>query len=196
MNLTGTRNFILEKLRKELKPTLYYHTLDHTIDVEDEVIRLCECEKTNLNLSIIIRTAALFHDAGMIITYDEHESASVDIAREILPQFQYTPEEIDLVSDLILVTKLPQRPTTHAEQIICDADLDNLGRQDFFLHSFRLKLEWELNGILTCDFKEWLNLQIKFLEDHTFFTEIAIATRQEKKMKNLSEIKEIIQVHK
>jgi uncharacterized protein len=195
MDLERARNYIITRLGKELNPSLYYHTLEHTLDVQESVIRLCRCENTDTKLNHIIQTAALFHDAGMIITYEEHEVASVDIAREILPQFLYTPEEIDLVSDLILVTRLPQRPKTHAEEIICDADLDNLGRQDFFLHSFRLKLEWELNGILTCDLKEWLHRQVKFLEDHDFFTADAIATRQEKKMKNLAEIKKIIQDH-
>jgi len=193
MNLEGARNYIITRLGKELNSTLYYHTLEHTLDVKESVIRLCRYEDTDIKLNHIIQTAALFHDAGMIITYDEHEIASVDIARKILPQFLYIPEEIDLVSDLILVTRLPQRPKTHAEEIICDADLDNLGRQDFFLHSFRLKLEWELNGILTCDLKEWLHRQVKFLEDHKFFTGNAIATRHEKKMKNLAEIKEVIQ---
>lgn len=195
MDLESARNYIVKRLGKELNPSLYYHTLEHTLDVVESVIRLCRCEKTDLELNHIIQTAALFHDAGMIITYDEHEIVSVDIARKILPQFLYSPEEIDLVSDLILVTKLPQRPKTRAEEIICDADLDNLGRQDFFLHSFRLKLEWELNGILACDLNEWLHRQVKFLEDHNFFTVYAIASRQEKKMKNLAEIKEIIQKH-
>lgn len=193
MDLEGAKNYIVTRLGKELSPTLYYHTLEHTIDVLDNVIRLCHCEKTDKELGRIIQTAALFHDAGMIVRYDEHEAVSVEIARKILPQFLYSPEQIDLVSDLILVTKLPQRPKTRAEEIICDADLDNLGRQDFFIHSFRLKLEWELNGILTCDLEEWFHNQVKFLEDHKFFTAEALSTRQAKKMQNLTEIKNIIQ---
>jgi uncharacterized protein len=192
MDLEGARTFIIKKLAKELSPSLYYHTLDHTLDVQEVTIRLCSCEKTDPEQNLILQTAALYHDAGMVITYDEHELASVVIAREVLPRFSYTKKEIDLISELIMVTKLPQRPSTHLEQIICDADLDNLGRPDFFIHSFRLKLEWELNGILTCDMKTWLKRQIKFLEDHTFFTKEAISSRNGKKMQNLDEIIEIM----
>ena len=37
----------------------------------------------------------------------------------------------DLFSQLILATKVPQKPKNKLEKIICDADLDYLGREDF-----------------------------------------------------------------
>ena len=53
--------------------------------------------------SVLIETAAIYHDAGMIITYLDHESASAQMAREILPQFEYSPREIEIVESLIMV---------------------------------------------------------------------------------------------
>jgi hypothetical protein len=64
-------------------------------------------------------------------TYRNHEEAGVEIAREILPDYDYTQEQIDHICQLIMKTKLPPKPVYLLEQIICDADLDYLGRVDF-----------------------------------------------------------------
>ncbi|MCX6251487.1 MAG: HD domain-containing protein [Bacteroidetes bacterium] len=193
MNFTEAKHFVLNRLRTELSPTLFYHCLAHTLDVCKVAQRIMKSEKTDPYTGLLIETAALFHDAGMIVQYKDHEMASVEIARATLPRFLYTPNEIDNISELIRVTTLPQRPKSFTEQIICDADLDYLGREDYLMSSFALKLEWEINGIRTCTLKEWLYQQIEFLEDHQFFTSSTIALRQEKKLKNLAEIKEIVQ---
>jgi metal-dependent HD superfamily phosphatase/phosphodiesterase len=38
---------------------------------------------------LILKTAALFHDVGHTVAYDDHEYQSTLIAREMLPQFNY-----------------------------------------------------------------------------------------------------------
>ena len=149
-------------------------------------------EQIDPQTSVIILTAALFHDAGMLINYKDHEIASVDIARNVLPDFSYSSGEIADICSLIMVTKLPQRPESYEGQLLCDADMDNLGREDFFIQSFRLKLELELNGIATSSLKMWLSNLVQFLEDHKYYTKSAIEQRQQKKVKNLTELKEIV----
>lgn len=52
-------------------------------------------------------------------------------ARQYLPHFGYTGDEIEQVCDIIMATQMPQNPHNHLGQIICDADLDYLGRNDF-----------------------------------------------------------------
>ena len=191
MDFEGAKQFILDKLRKELKPTLYYHDISHTLDVYDSVKRIASLEKVNSTDLLLLKTAALFHDSGMLRTYTGHEEASCEIANKYLPGFGYSPEAIKLINKMIIATKLPQNASGHLEQIICDGDLDYLGRDDFFMISHRLKLEWNLQNFNPTTLREWYKLQINFLGNHKFFTKSAIQTREERKQKNLNEIKEI-----
>jgi predicted metal-dependent HD superfamily phosphohydrolase len=182
MDFAGARKYILGRMSKELNPSLTYHTVEHTLDMHGAVIRLMEMEKiVDEHERLLIETAAIYHDAGMMISYNDHETQSVLIAGEMLPKFGYSLEDIDEVAGLILVTKLPQMPTTLHEKILCDADLDSLGRDDFFVESFKLQLEWNLT------------FEIKFFTGHTYFTESGRALRQEKKRKNLLEITTILE---
>jgi uncharacterized protein len=192
MDFIRASEYIIQRLRAELSPALYYHCVEHTIDVYEATLRLNESENIDAHSRKLIETAALFHDAGMVIQYSNHEARSVDLIRESLPGFGYTKTEIDEISRLIMVTRLPQRAITLHEQIICDADLDYLGRDDFFIHSFRLKLEWQVNRIKITTLREWLDIQIRFLTEHHYFTNSAILLRNEKKLRLLEELKQLV----
>jgi len=193
MDFDAASGYLIQRLRRELNQTLSYHCVEHTLDVLDAATRLTNLEHVGPREKKLILTASLFHDAGMIVQYHDHESASVDLATAILPEFGYTKPDIDEIAGLIMVTKLPQRPYSHAEQIICDADLDYLGRDDFFILSFRLQLEWKLNGIRDTSLAEWLDIQVRFLSDHRYFTNSAIILRNEIKLKHLQEVSQICQ---
>jgi hypothetical protein len=128
----------------------------------------------------------------MIVQYRDHEAASVRLAEEILPGFGYSASEINEIAGLILVTRLPQRPYNHLEQIICDADLDYLGRDDFYVNSFKLRNEWQANDIRHNTLQEWFDIQIKFLSDHQYFTKSAMLARDKMKQKHLQELKQVM----
>jgi predicted metal-dependent HD superfamily phosphohydrolase len=192
MEFEGAKEYILARLARELDPTLCYHSIHHTHDVYEAAVRIAELEKVagrDLNLLL---TAALFHDAGMMVGYENHEEVSATMAREILPSFRFTEEDIAVVTGLILVTRLPQNAGSKLEEIICDADLDYLGRDDFFIHSFQLRLEWDLHGVRKSSLKEWLEIQVQFLSGHNYFTKSAIALRDELKQKHLYEVQNLL----
>jgi len=192
MNYSGVKTFILEKLSRELKPTLFYHDLNHTLDVLRSVERLATLEKITGDDLILLQTASLFHDAGMIKTYIGHEQASTELTQEFLPAFDFTPDQIGKINKMIMTTKLPQSATGALEQILCDADLDYLGRDDFFMIAHRLKLEWVIQKIKPTTLREWYFLQIAFLTNHRYFTKSANELREAKKQENLLQIKEIM----
>lgn len=192
MDYQGVKKIIIKKLSEELKPDLYYHDLSHTFDVLNSVERLSELEKISEEEKTLIKTAALFHDSGMLKTYTGHEEASCEIVMKTLPAFHYSENDISLINKMIMATKLPQNAMSKPEQIICDADLDYLGRDDFFMISHRLKLEWNVFKIKTTTLKEWYFLQIDFLSKHNYFTKAAIETREPGKQQNLSQIIEIM----
>jgi exopolyphosphatase/pppGpp-phosphohydrolase len=194
MDFAGARDYIIGRMRKELNPSLTYHTIEHTLDMHRAAIRLMETEHfDDEHERLLIETAAIYHDAGMMVSYNDHETQSVLIAGEMLPTFGYSLEDIDEVAGLILVTKLPQMPATLPEQILCDADLDSLGRDDFFIQSFQLQLEWKLNGIAQTTLEEWLRFEVEFFTGHEYFTKSGRELRQEQKRKNFLEITTILE---
>ncbi|NCU32591.1 MAG: phosphohydrolase [Candidatus Moranbacteria bacterium] len=140
----------------------------------------------------MVKTACLFHDSGMLKTYIGHEEASCELVSETLPKFGYLPEAIASINKMIMTTKLPQSAESQLEKIICDADLDYLGRDDFYMISHRLKYEWDIYNIRKTSLKEWYRLQIDFLKNHRFFTRSAITSREQRKQQNLMEIFEML----
>ena len=68
-------------------------------------------------------------------------------------------------------------PTTLLQQIICDADLDYLGRADFATISNNLKLEFLHFGIVA-DIASWEKLQMKFLSNHQYYSKSSQRLRE------------------
>jgi uncharacterized protein len=188
MNLAVVKEFVVNYLSGKLNPVFHYHDLAHTLDVHESVIRIAGGEDISREEMQLLETAALFHDIGMTEQYDDHEIASVALSRSLLPGLGYNEREIEMVCSLIMATKLPTGPLTLPERIICDADLDYLGRSDFFMRSFQLRTEWELFGVMNCDPVEWLQFEAVFLRTHDYFTDSARTLREAGKKHNLDYI--------
>ncbi|MDP4290295.1 MAG: HD domain-containing protein [Bacteroidota bacterium] len=184
---------ILSRLESEFQPCLYYHNLSHTLDVSDATLRLAKLEGVDSHYTILLATAALLHDVGMLENYAEHEIASVRVAQRMLPELEYTQEDMDEICNLILATRLPQEATTLGEMIICDADLDYLGRDDFFMIAHRLRCEWNCQG-RNYTLKEWYTMQASFLMKHHYFTRSAIMLREQTKQIHLQQILELLKM--
>jgi uncharacterized protein len=191
MNLHGARDFIINKLKNELAPYYYYHNVLHTEDVHEAVVRLAESEQISGHDLILVETAAYFHDSGILIKYIGHEEESVKIVKEVLPAFGYSDPEIGIINGMILSTYINGHVDTLAKKVLCDADLDYLGRPDYFLIAQRLRLEWSSLGE-PISLKNWYISQVKYFEQHTYFTQSAIRLRNKGKEENLSQIKELL----
>jgi hypothetical protein len=74
------------------------------------------------------------------------------------------------------------------EEVMCDADLDYLGRDDFWEISDKLRRELKEHGKINSD-RKWDEIQVGFFEKHRYFTQTSIALRQDKKMFHLQQIK-------
>lgn len=180
---------ILGRLDNDLDPALKYHTARHTRDVMESTLRLAKAENISEAETHLLRVAALMHDVGFLRSFEDHEKHGADLAREILPEYGYNKEEIEVVARLIMATRVPQQPTDLLEHIICDADLDYLGRPDFFEVGNRLFKEFLARKIVN-DFCEWDKVQVSFLGNHQYFTETARATRAELKATHLQAVKD------
>ena len=191
MDYLQTEIFIKEKLRKELPRNLFYHGYEHTLDVLEATERISQEENIEHEDLLLLKTAALFHDSGFLHGYAEHEKAGCKIACETLPGYDYTHEEIEIICGMIMATKIPQNPQTHLEEILCDADLDYLGRNDFEPIAESLFQELIGQNIVNNE-KEWNRIQENFLSNHHYFTVYSKINREAEKQKQLQRIKSIV----
>ncbi len=160
---------MLERLRKDLPRNLFYHGIEHTLDVIDRVTSLGKAEGVYGKELELLRVAAAYHDAGFLINNRDHERLGCKLVRAELPDFGFTPQAIEAICGMIRATKIPQSPRNHLQEIICDADLDYLGRSDFYVIGKRLFKELAAYRILSTE-EEWNQLQIRFLRSHQYWT--------------------------
>ena len=191
IQFTDIQEIILDKLEKELPDYLYYHNVKHTVDVVTEVELIGWAEGCTDEEILLLKTAALFHDAGHTVSYDNHEFHGTQLAREMLPAYNYTPEQIDRICEIIMATQLPPKPANLLESIICDSDLDYLGRSDFIPVSNTLYEELKAQNKIG-SLNDWNKLQVKFITGHQYFTETARRLREVNKRQQIERIQSLI----
>ncbi len=179
---------ILDQMQKKWPSHLTYHTLSHTYDVANVCcgyIDRYDIDDTNANL---LRIAAICHDIGYLVGSQGHEEVSIEMVRPFLEPV-LEKEHLEQVNNMIRATKVPQQPKTFFEEILADSDMDYLGRKDYDEKSGLLYLEFLRDGLIK-DGKDWLELQIRFLENHTYFTPYAKEYRAPQKNKKILELRQ------
>jgi signal transduction histidine kinase/predicted metal-dependent HD superfamily phosphohydrolase len=192
MNYQEAESFVFDYLEQHLSPKLHYHSFDHTRDVMQASVKLCEMEQLSEEQTILVRTAALLHDSGFAKQYQRNEPIGAANAAEWLPRFGYSPEQIESVKELILATDITRQPNGLLQKILRDADLDYIGRHDFFSISQRLREELFEHG-KSIKLVEWHLIEKDFLEKHVYYTDSAYRLRNRGKHENLEEIKALLQ---
>ncbi len=192
MDYRAAKHFILARLQSELSDQLHYHGLHHTLDVLRVAKSLCASEGVHGRGLGLVKTAALFHDCGFVKNkHAGHEFEGCLIARTALPGFGYTGEDIEAICGMIMATKIPQSPTNILEEIICDADLDYLGREDFYRIGETLFEELAAYQLITGE-QAWNRLQVSFLTGHRFHTHTNKTLREPVKQQYLEELKGLV----
>ncbi len=195
MNYHAAKAFILDKLERELSADLSYHGLHHTMDVLRVTEELCQAEAISPYEALLLKTAALFHDSGFIKSNKDHEMLGCALVREHLPRYDFTQLEIERICGMIMATKIPQTPANFLEAILCDADLDYLGRDDFYEIGNTLFEELKTYNVLHRE-EDWNRLQVSFLEKHTFFTPTNLRRRNPRKQAHLVQLKALVAQYK
>ncbi len=192
MDFEAARVYALDILENHLSANLYYHSAAHTRDdVVPAAIWLAQQENIKEADTFLLLTAAWYHDLGYVTGVDDHETRSKQLAAQVLPRFGYTSEQIATIQRLIEATRVPQQPKTHLEEIIADADLDTLGREDFFETSYLLYVELLSLGHQITPL-EWTERQLNFLQTHTYFTRTAKTERDPVKQENINALVQLL----
>lgn len=180
-------NVIINLLEENLPRYLTYHNAAHTVSVVEASEKLAEAEGLDEEETLLVKTAALFHDTGFMRSYKNHEEASCEFARENLPGYGYSDAQTETVCQIIQATRLPYRPMNKLQQLICDADLHYVGTEQYFTNAEKLFYEYRKEGLVKTR-KEWQEKQILFLQAHRFFTASGAAWYQAKKNEHLTSL--------
>ncbi len=177
----GAVRYALDRLERELPPELAYHNLSHTRDdVMPMTLRLAGSCGLNDQEMRLLEVGAAFHDIGFCVQRHDHERAGAEIAGQVLPAFGFDKEQVATVQGMIMATKLPQSPQNLLEEILADADLDNLGREDAVTRSLALRDELSAMGAPVTE-EQWYERQLRFLRDHRYWTDAARDLRSDGK---------------
>jgi len=191
IRFNDVEEFALEKMEKEIPANMFYHNISHTKDVITRVEVLGRGEGVSDEQLLLLKTAALLHDIGFIIGYEDHEANSILFAKELLPKYKYTEKQTEEIIGLIDVTRIDAKPATLLEKIMKDADLDYLGRPDFVPVSESLYEELKNFGV-QLSIEAWNEMQYDFISHHTYYTKSAKNLRQVNKERQLQKIKELL----
>jgi len=172
-------------------PELVYHNLAHTRRVVKRTNEIAAQYSLNEEELFIVTAAAWFHDCGHLFGQAKfHEDRSAVIMRDFLEKEMIGKNLINLIEQCILSTKLPNKPKSFLEKIICDADSYHLGTDEFIQTNKMVKRELELRkqSILL----NWNEDSIKLLEHQVYFTTFCKELLDEGIKKNISILKKQI----
>jgi len=172
--ISAAEQYVVNLFSQKIGKDFTFHSFNHT----REVVLHTELIAGNYELSEEDHTAlilaAWFHDNGYSAGLKKmHEEESQKIAAEFLRKQNAPQSLIDKVKGCIIATRMPQSPSNLIEQIICDADLFHLGTKDFKERNKMLRQEINSIEEEKIGKKEWVNLNIEFLDRHRYFTDYA-----------------------
>jgi predicted metal-dependent HD superfamily phosphohydrolase len=181
--------YIRELFRDELPSAIKYHNADHTLHPTKGVVAVANRIALSENISEhdreLLIAAAYFHDTGYIREYDKNEPIAARMAGRILKLIGYKPDDIKKVQKMILATDLARKPQSLVEKILCDADLDHLGRDDFFKRDGKLRKGRGARGIDVSDEAKWYRGTLALITNHKYYTASQNKLREEKKHQNI-----------
>jgi predicted metal-dependent HD superfamily phosphohydrolase len=159
---------VTKNLENQLAGVFAYHNVNHTLDVVREAESIALLEGLPEESIWIVKIAALFHDAGFLIQREHHEESGCQIFLGAAEDSGLHGMDRDRICQAIMSTKMPQSPVDIVDKVLCDADLDYLGREDF--HPISEHLFQELHALDGVPQQDWNAVQIRFLENHHYHT--------------------------
>lgn len=185
--LTKVEDFVVERF-ESLGNDMHFHNLEHTLLVVEAVQLIGRATGLTTDERFLLILAAFLHDVGYTEKYIGHEELSAIVGENFLKRNGLPTAQIKVVTDCILATRFPQQPKNLMEQVICDADFYHLSLIDYPVFAQKLKQEWELKLYKVFSNKEWDALNLKFLENHSYFTAFGQGVLQKNKDKNIAKL--------
>ncbi len=177
-------NYIIEQVSKSYA----YHDIQHTRNVVASCLAIAEHYDLTPKELELLQIAAWFHDTGYDKGPVDHEERSAQYAKEFLTKYSYHPDDIAIIRDCIMATKMPQNPNSLLEQILSDADMNHLGKSSYWDRCGRLRQELAMTQNLNMSEQEWMDFEINFIKAHSYFTPVAEKFYGKQKLKHCRQL--------
>lgn len=191
LRLLDVEENMLSKMENELPEILSFHNLKHTVNVLTQVELIGRAEGISDEEMIFVQTAAIFHDSGFLDGFENNKQTSCFYAKDILPKYGYSNDQITTVCELIMSTQAPISPDNKLKEILCDANFAYLGRVDF-IDILKNQAKEMINFNIVSLEKEWFEKQLGFIRDHEFYTATARVLRDVSKEEQGSKLEQLI----
>lgn len=190
--LVDAQEFIRDWYASHFSEHYRYHNWAHTIEVTERAILLGRKIGVSEQKLWELTIAGLFHDAGYVKDYQNHEEESAKMCADYLQQHGVGQEFIDRISSLILATRPKVEPVFLEEKILKDADLAGAGSPQYFEQAESLRAEWAHFRNQKYSDEEWCRISRMHLKEHQFYTAEAVHLYGEQKKANVKEVKKKI----
>lgn len=183
------KEYVTEYLSNYLSTDYNYHCINHTLDVvknTEEIGRGSFLSEKEFDIVIL---AAWFHDVGYSKGGNGHEKISIDIAEKFLIANIFLIEDIEHVKKCIEATILSHVPNSLLEEILSDADILHIGKEDYLEKAELLRKELKQNQNKNYSDDEWIKNNIEFLTKHNFYTKYAKTNYGLQRIKNIEKLK-------
>jgi len=184
--------WVREYFHKMTGAACFFHNYQHTWDTVvagSEIAKGMQISADGFETVVI---ACWFHDIEWFQSSENHERRSAQTAADFLKEHGVGEQKVRAVKDCILATKVPPKPVTLLEKIICDADVSHLGMGNYYEKNLLLRQELEINLGKTYSDAEWLTMNRDFFRGHRYFTSYARKMYDEQKSRNFKTILDLL----
>jgi predicted metal-dependent HD superfamily phosphohydrolase len=176
--------FAREFSKKHIAKSYLFHSIAHFEETVKSAVALGQEHNLSEEDLEDIAITMWFHDLGFKDGWQNHEERSAEIATDFLRKEHQPDEKINRISHYIITTNRLEEPRDIIEKIVLDADTAHVGRKNYFDTLGRLRAEWETKGDKRFTEREWIKLNLNFLDEHKFYTAIARNKYSDRKRKN------------
>ena len=169
-----------------------YHNPWHTKSVFDRATYLAMAESVSGEDLEDLQIACLFHDTGFTVQYEKNEYIGARIARRWLEDEKHPEARIEKIEQIIMATVLFSKAKTHLEQIIQDADLDNIGTKEEFYYSLDYLDEIRKIGHMSLSDCTYWQFVYTLLTRYKFQTETAKSERHNQQLRDIDHMEKFL----
>jgi Family of unknown function (DUF5706) len=185
--LLDTQAHVADFFEKHVSPEYVFHDLEHTAQTVAAVRTIGEGFQLGDRDMLLTQLATWFHDTGYSQGSEQHEERSCANATAFLSD-KISASELQFVMGCIRATKIPQKPTSVPEQIICDADLSHLGMDSYWDRTGKYRQELILTRNLIMSDQDWIDFELNFMLGQDYHTVVAKELFNKRKAKHIQQL--------
>jgi predicted metal-dependent HD superfamily phosphohydrolase len=185
--LQETEGHIQKHFATHLAPQYVFHDLEHTVQTVAAARVIGEGFRLSEHDMLMLLLATWFHDTGYTEGPEEHEERSCGYAESFLRD-KISAEDLEIVKNCIRATKVPQKPESLIQQIICDADLSHLGMESYWDRTGKFRQELILARQKVMGEQDWYDFELNFMLNHSYHTAVANELFNKRKAKHIQQL--------